>query len=763
MRHSIRKLMAALLAVVLIIGVVGTAAYAEPVYTVDANSYDAQAGTFNVILYGVEDTSLVSSVQFPVWSKADQSDIVWYTAHLNGDGTYSTTVNLSKHSYNVGTYNVHCYVNFKSGNKQLVGADTIEVSGSTGSVSVYEADGINYAKLSGFTMPGVSKVRFPVWSTANGQDDICWYTGTKQADGSYTAAISLSNHKDLGNFEVHCYVTYSNGSQVFVGASSFNTSAPSGGTISLTALDAAGGSYKAEISGISNSAAVKSVKFPVWCSANQSDIIWYNASRESDGKYTAYIDYSKHGYHGGTYQVHCYVTDICGNQYCAGGTSFTVSDKSGTLSVEPGDAAGTYVVKLSGAIFAGGIKLVRFPVWSDKNGQDDIVWYYGTKQADGVYAATVKLSNHKDFGKYFAHCYITSNANVQYFAGGTSFDVDEPIGGSISVTPNGANSGSFHITYKASGNYYGISKVMFPVWCASDQSDLIWYTASKESDGTFTCDVNYAKHASHTGSYTIHAYVIDINGKQTLAAGTNYNLTVSGSNIITATPIESDSSRMLITLTNASASGTISSIYFPTWSSTNGQDDLIWYKATNVGGNTWQVTVNLSNHSSSGTFYTHAYANGSEFLGGTSYSLSATSNAKMSSRVAGKSSATPYLVAVDTTANTVGIFQGSVGNWNLVQSWSCTTGAASTPTITGEFTIGSKGTSFSGTNYTCWYYTSFSGNYMFHSVLYERGSQTNVRVGTLGAHLSDGCVRLAIENARWLQNNVPAGSKVVIY
>lgn len=764
MRNPIRKLLSAFLAIILIVSLIGTAAYAVPPYTVEAASYDSQAGTFVVTLYGVADTSLVKSVQFPVWSQPDQSDIVWYTAHLNGNGTYSTTVNLSKHGYNVGTYTVHCYVNFKSGNTEMVGDDTITVSGSTGYVSAFLYDGTYYAKLDGHTIPGVSKVRFPVWSIENGQDDLVWYTGTKQADGSYLAAINLANHKHLGDFAVHCYVTYNSGSQVFISATGFSAYGPYGGTVSITPLDATGGTYKAEVSGICNGASVKTVQFPVWCSEDRNDMVWYTASKEADGKYTAYIDYARHKYHAGTYNVHCYVTDICGNQYLAGGTNFTISDKSGTVSVTPGDEAGTYTVKLDGAIYSSGIRVVRFPVWSEANGQDDIVWYYGTKQADGVYAATIKLSNHKDFGVYNAHCYVTTNSGVQYLSGGTTFNVDQPAGGTLTVTPNGANSGSFHITFKSISNPYGIKKVQFPVWSdVNGQDDIIWYTANKESDGSFTCDVNYAKHGCQTGNYTIHAYVTDINGNMTLSAATNYNLNVSGTNIITATPIDADGSRMLITITNASAGGPISSMYFPTWSSINGQDDILWYKGTNVGGNTWQVTVSLSNHSSSGVFYTHAYANGSDLLGGITYNLSRSSDAKMNSRIAGRSSATPYLVAVDTTSNTVGVYQGSIGNWNLIQFWSCTTGAAATPTITGEFTIGSKGTSFSGANYTCWYYTSFSGNYMFHSVLYERGSQSQVRVGTLGAHLSDGCVRLALENARWLQNNVPAGSKVVIF
>jgi hypothetical protein len=37
-------------------------------------------------------------------------------------------------------------------------------------------------------------------------------------------------------------------------------------------------------------------------------------------------------------------------------------------------------------------------------------------------------------------------------------------------------------------------------------------------------------------------------------------------------------------------------VYFPTWSNANGQDDLVWYPATDIGAGTWKATVNLANH-----------------------------------------------------------------------------------------------------------------------------------------------------------------------
>jgi lipoprotein-anchoring transpeptidase ErfK/SrfK len=125
------------------------------------------------------------------------------------------------------------------------------------------------------------------------------------------------------------------------------------------------------------------------------------------------------------------------------------------------------------------------------------------------------------------------------------------------------------------------------------------------------------------------------------------------------------------------------------------------------------------------------------------------------------SSTTNYLIWVNLKKFRVNIFEGSKNKWTLVHSYICTIGKPSTPTPTGNFTIGIKGLYF-GVNkgFKAWYYTQFKGNYLFHSILYNLDG--SVRDGRLGMKLSDGCIRLAKENAKWIYDNIPKGTKVVI-
>ena len=125
------------------------------------------------------------------------------------------------------------------------------------------------------------------------------------------------------------------------------------------------------------------------------------------------------------------------------------------------------------------------------------------------------------------------------------------------------------------------------------------------------------------------------------------------------------------------------------------------------------------------------------------------------------SSETNYFIWVDLKNFRVNIFKGHLSKWKIVNSYICTIGKASTPTPKGTYTIGIKGLYFGvERGYKCWYYTQFKGNYLFHSIIYNING--TVRDGRLGKALSNGCVRLAKENAKWIYDNIPERTKVYI-
>ena len=136
----------------------------------------------------------------------------------------------------------------------------------------------------------------------------------------------------------------------------------------------------------------------------------------------------------------------------------------------------------------------------------------------------------------------------------------------------------------------------------------------------------------------------------------------------------------------------------------------------------------------------------------------------MRAKIYNTASKTKYTLVCSTSYNKVAVFKGSKGDWRLVKFWSCCTGAPGSPTVKGNFTTAGKVYHFGEEKgYTCWYATQFYGNYLFHSVLYVPGSKSSLIDGSLGYNISHGCVRLALGNAKWIYNTVPARSHVYVY
>ncbi|MDF2882234.1 MAG: ErfK/YbiS/YcfS/YnhG family [Clostridiaceae bacterium] len=122
---------------------------------------------------------------------------------------------------------------------------------------------------------------------------------------------------------------------------------------------------------------------------------------------------------------------------------------------------------------------------------------------------------------------------------------------------------------------------------------------------------------------------------------------------------------------------------------------------------------------------------------------------------------TDYYIWVDINNQRVNIFTGYNKNWKLIKSVQCASGKESTPTVKGYFVVQGKGSMFRvNKNTICKYYTQFYGNYLFHSVLLDNNG--NIKVGMLGTRLSHGCVRLSIEDAKYIYDYIPIGTAVWI-
>ena len=108
------------------------------------------------------------------------------------------------------------------------------------------------------------------------------------------------------------------------------------------------------------------------------------------------------------------------------------------------------------------------------------------------------------------------------------------------------------------------------------------------------------------------------------------------------------------------------------------------------------------------------------------------------------------------------IFKKDNGGWGQLYKWQCTIGKPETPTITGIFYISGRKPSFGTDEYSVKYATRIKGGYYYHSVLYD-STGSYIIDGRLGEALSHGCIRLSTENAKWIYDNIPDTTTVIIH
>ncbi len=132
--------------------------------------------------------------------------------------------------------------------------------------------------------------------------------------------------------------------------------------------------------------------------------------------------------------------------------------------------------------------------------------------------------------------------------------------------------------------------------------------------------------------------------------------------------------------------------------------------------------------------------------------------------------ANPYKVKISVSDQKVYVYEWVEGDYTkLVKSMICSTGTKANPTPYGTWAAGGPvGRWYYFKDYDCWaqYGYVIVGGIMFHSVLYDEKDTSTLRQGSvnaLGSRASHGCIRLKVEDAKWIYNNCAAGTLVTVY
>lgn len=157
----------------------------------------------------------------------------------------------------------------------------------------------------------------------------------------------------------------------------------------------------------------------------------------------------------------------------------------GTINVlNKNDQSGTFDVVISNVSSNVGLKEVQVPIWSVKNGQDDLKWYKAVKQSDGTYKTSVKISDHKnDRGEYLIHLYYVTDSGKQIGVGGTTTTVESASTTSNPSKPLIPNSGVY--TFKGYASIKAEPKISAPELAYYDAGNTVNYDSLIQADGHY--------------------------------------------------------------------------------------------------------------------------------------------------------------------------------------------------------------------------------------------------------------------------------------
>ena len=592
---------------------------------------DSLAGRFDVVISNVLAPQGVASVSVPVWSDdKGQDDLIWHHATRQQDGRYRVTVKASDHNNSTGKYHVHLYYTQLNGEQIGVTATTTEVSiGKTvnkgkpsGRVTIENNNsttGTFDAVIRDVVSPnGLKEVLVPTWSEVNGQDDLVWHKAVKQADGSYRATIKSSEHKNSqGKYQVHVHYIDGSGQRRYVTetVTEVHQSRPSG-VLSIENQNQISGTFDAVVRNVIAPNGLKEVLVPTWSEVNgQDDLVWHKAVKQADGSYRATIKSSEHKNSQGKYQVHVHYIDGSGQRRYVTETVTEVhqSRPSGVLSIEnQNQISGTFDAVVRNVIAPNGLKEVLVPTWSEVNGQDDLIWHKAVKQADGSYRATIKSSEHKNSqGKYQVHVHYVDGSGQRRYVTETStqLKLSQPTG-KVNIQNNNKETGTFDVVVTDVFSPKGVQSVQVPVWSdQGGQDDLIWYNATRQSDGSYKASIKAENHKNSTGTYHVHLYYIQNDGSRIGVHSTTtqveyHNLTHKTKAYIK--DVNSQTGTFTVAVDQSAQGKRIKNIRAAVWSQAH-QENLSWYTQTPAGGHT-EIGIAAVNHGNKqGDYTTHVY------------------------------------------------------------------------------------------------------------------------------------------------------------
>ena len=472
---------------------------------------------------------------------------------------------------------------------------------------------------------GVRTVSVPIWSEIGGQDDLVWYTANRQANGTYTVNVKAENHKNsTGLYNVHLYYVQNNGQMTGVGGTTTTvavgkknqTPVSADLTIAKSEKD---GTFTITAKNLQGFDGYKEVKIPFWSHANgMKDIVWYTPTRQADGSYTVTAKANDHENADGKYEAQVFYVDAQGqNKFVKKAfIDYTATKPANAvaadLTITKSEKDGTFTITAKNLQGFDGYKEVKIPFWSHANGMKDIVWYTPTRQADGSYTVTAKASDHENAeGKYEAQVFYVDAKGQNKFVKKAFIDYTASKPSADLTITKSEKEGTFTITAKNLQGFDGYKEVKIPFWShANGMKDIIWYTPTRQADGSYTVTAKASDHENADGKYEAQVFYVDAQGQNKFVkkAFIDYKNQSRSTGTLLIQNNNKDTGTFDVIIKDVYSPKGIRTVQVPTWSDKDGQDDIRWYEATRQANGDYKVSVKASDHkNSTGKYHLHLY------------------------------------------------------------------------------------------------------------------------------------------------------------
>ena len=396
------------------------------------------------------------------------------------------------------------------------------------------------------------------------------------------------------------------------------------GKIDIVNNDTMAGRFDVVISDVKAPNGVRTVSVPVWSeTGGQDDLVWYTANRQANGTYTVNVKASDHKNSTGLYNVHLYYVQNNGQMTGVGGTTTTVdigksnqTPVSADLTIAKSEKDGTFTITAKNLQGFDGYKEVKIPFWSHANGMKDIVWYTPTRQADGSYTVTAKANDHENAdGKYEAQVFYVDAQGQNKFVKKAFIDytVTKPanaVAADLTIMKS-EKDGTFTITAKNLQGFDGYKEVKIPFWShANGMKDIIWYTPTRQADGSYTVTAKASDHENADGKYEAQVFYVDAQGQNKFVkkAFIDYKNQSRSTGTLLIQNNNKDTGTFDVIIKDVYSPKGVRTVQVPTWSDKDGQDDIRWYEATRQANGDYKVSVKASDHkNSTGKYHIHLY------------------------------------------------------------------------------------------------------------------------------------------------------------